>query len=673
MFHRNSKHLRLVDSAAGEGDPRGRDSSTVAQLVVDRRREVERRRDPETREGLNRAPSRLVIVGSRSAGIRKWSKRWLARVGLDVHFVDDGRSVLDAVAESRPQAVLVEAGLVAQSGSSFYEEVRALPEASDLPVVTICATDRDIARAIEAGSTDIARKPLNWQLISRRIDLLARMYGSLHELRQTRGQLAQAERSIDDAERRLRLHGSVDFLTELPNRPRFERLIEKALATSRADAQLAVLYLDLDRFKAINEMVGREEGDQILRLIAARLQACLRQNDLMARQTAGVGTAAVARLSGDEFTLLLTHVAGPRDVLQAAQGILRALADPFTVSHRDIYVSATLGVALSGGESDTGELLLQHAELAMCEAKRQGGGMVRFFEQSMEPFTRHSADLCDMLRAALDAGDLSLHYQPLVDTASGRVVAAEALLRWQHDELGSLAPGYFLPAAEGTDLMLALGEWVLRTACQQVVEWRDEGLPRIRMAVNIASCQLRRSDLAALVRRVLAETGLEPALLELELSENGVLRQDTGILQQLRELKQLGVRLSVDDFGTGQSAIGYLKRFPLDVLKIDRSYVAGVATSESDAGIAAAMVSMAHSLDLAVVAEGVEEEGQSDLLREWGCDELQGFLFSPAVRAEEFRQILEQGFQSGEAAAERTGNSTVIDPPIGDLSLGGKE
>jgi diguanylate cyclase (GGDEF)-like protein len=583
------------------------------------------------------------VVASSNGATQKWSRKWLERMGFDVLVAEDGATALATILESGPQVVLAEAGLESSYGNPLCAELRALREVADLPVVTICRTNREIREALDSGSTDVVRKPVEWLVVSRRIDTLARMYESSHELSRTRRCLRDAEHSAAEAERRLRLQDSQDLLTALPNRPRFESLIERALSMSRAGSQLAVMYMDLDRFKAINEIVGRAEGDQILRQVANRLQNCLRRSDLVARRRAGIGTAAVARLSGDEFTLLLTHVRGREEVLRAAQRLLQSLADPFAVGTKDIYLSGTLGVALSGGEADTADVLLQHAELAKCDAKRQGGGMVRLFEQSMEPLTERRVDLHRMLRAALEADELALHYQPLIDVASGRVVAAEALLRWQHKELGSISPGEFLPAVEGTDLMLALGAWVLRTACRQAMEWRRAGLPPIRMAVNVAASQLRRGDLSVVVRDVLAETGMAPALLELELSEKGVLHLEAETLRQLEDIKSQGVRLSVDDFGTGQSAIGYLRRFPLDVLKIDRSYVAGVARSESDAGLASAMVAMAHSLNLRVVAEGVEREQQMDLLREWGCDELQGFLFSPAVREEEFRQMLRSG------------------------------
>jgi len=605
--------------------------------------EVVRRRQ-EAHQGRAHGSRRLVLVASPGKGTLKWSQRWLPRSGLEVAIATDWQAVIDGVTELMPRVLVLDPRACEDFGPSTFAEIRALPGASDLPIVTLCSGGKDGRLALERGSTDIARKPLDWQILSHRLSLFARMRLSGDELEQTRVLLDEALDAVEDAQRRLRFESDFDHLTELPNRSRFENLVERALTASGAETQVAVIYVDLDRFKAINELVGRPEADQILQQVAIRLRNFVQMDVSLSRQGTGVGTAALSRLNGDEFALLLTHITGSRAVLGAANNLLRALAAPFTAGDRDVFLSATLGVSASDGDTENGELLLQHAELAMSEAKRQGGGVVRVFEQSMEPLTvERSADIHRMLGSALTDDDLSLHYQPIVETGTARIVAAEALLRWRHRDFGQLSPADFLPATEGTDLMLELGEWVMRTACTQLQQWRDSGLPDIRMAVNIASCQLRRSDLAALVQGVLTDTGLSPGLLELELSEKGVLRRDPAILEQLLKIKEMGVRLSLDDFGTGESSIGYLKQFPLDVLKIDRSYVSGLAKSKGDAGIAAAMVSMAHSLGLSVVAEGVEDGEQVDLLSSWSCDELQGFLFSPAVRGEEFRQMLESG------------------------------
>jgi EAL domain-containing protein (putative c-di-GMP-specific phosphodiesterase class I) len=307
----------------------------------------------------------------------------------------------------------------------------------------------------------------------------------------------------------------------------------------------------------------------------------------------------------------------------------------------EVSLSATVGVALSPVDGDHSEQLIQHAELAMNEAKRQGAGLVRFYSASMDAGTERSRRIESLLRKALRNEELEVYYQPLLELDGQQVVGAEALLRWQHPELGPISPAEFIPIAEQSGLMVELGRWVLGRACHQLRKWIDHGLAPIRMAINVSRRQLVDADFAATVQQVLDETGLDPALLELELSERGVLRDEPALRRQLQELKSIGVRLAVDDFGTGDSAIAYLKRFPLDSLKIDRSYISGVAQGEDDAAIASAMIAMAHKLHLEVVAEGVEDRVQLDFLNGCGCDTYQGFFFSPAVPATEFPALVD--------------------------------
>jgi len=601
------------------------------------------------------AGRRVALVALSDARARKWCSRWLRQARFEVVLVDDGGAALARVEEGAPSVLVADGGLLLANGLSICAAVRVLDGLAELPVITICSGRGHFARAVDAGATHVVPKPVNWQLVAGLAESLVEARELAARLSKTSQRLEAAERSLEVAWKHIHQERDVDGLTRLPNRTRFESLIERAFGAREAGSELAVLYLDLDRFKAVNEIVGRAGGDDILRQVAGRLRSGLHAGDLLTRGGSGAGTAAIGRLSGDEFTVLLTHVHGRRAVRQAAHGLLRCLADPFVVVGKEVHLSATVGAALSAPGTRTGELLLQRAELALCAAKRQGGGMVRFYDESMEPLSERTLDLHRMVKQALRDEELQLHYQPLVETGSGRIVAGEALLRWFSPELGLVPPDEFLPAIEGTDLMLEVGEWVLRTACTQHQAWTSEGLPPIRMAVNVAPSQLRRADLAALVETVLRETGIDPQQLELELSERGVLREDPQIRQQLESLNRLGVRLSVDDFGTGQSAIDYLKQFPLDVLKIDRSYVAGLSRSDRDAGLTLAMVDMAHSLKIAVVAEGVETRDQKDMLQGWGCDELQGFLFSPAVRGEEFREMLASGLATGEAVGAETG------------------
>jgi EAL domain-containing protein (putative c-di-GMP-specific phosphodiesterase class I) len=312
----------------------------------------------------------------------------------------------------------------------------------------------------------------------------------------------------------------------------------------------------------------------------------------------------------------------------------------------EVVLSTSAGVALAPADGLTAEMMLQKAELAAAEAAASGGA-VRFYGQSSNRLTERSRAINRLLPNALGRGEVQLHYQPLVEEAAARISGAEALLRWECPELGSVPPSEFVPLAEEASLMVNLGSWVLRTAARQARKWRDAGLPLGRMSVNVSLCQLVRGDLARVVREVLDETGLEPSVLELELSERGVLRSDPEILRQLRAIRALGVRLAIDDFGTGNSAVVYLKQFPIDVLKIDQSFIRGVGSSSEDAAITSATIAMARQLGLRVVAEGVEEPGQRDFLRRHGCSEYQGFLFSPAVPADVFADLLRHGFASG--------------------------
>jgi EAL domain-containing protein (putative c-di-GMP-specific phosphodiesterase class I) len=345
---------------------------------------------------------------------------------------------------------------------------------------------------------------------------------------------------------------------------------------------------------------------------------------------------------------MLTETVSEEFLSAFAERLLRTVATPFRVDETDVYLTASVGVASAPADlSDPGELL-QHAETAMYEAQRQGGGRFHIYSASLNGAVDFKLGMDRRLRAALERDELSLHYQPVVESTSRRVLGVEALLRWDDPANGRIPPNDFVPVAEETGLMTTIGTWVLRNACRQLQSWIHAGLPAIRMAVNVSRCQLERGDLATEVERVLLETGLDPGLLELELSERGALRTDPVVLGQIRRLKALGARIVVDDFGTGQSAIAYLKQFPLDTLKIDRSFVMNTVGEGSDATIVSAMVAMAHRLGLDVVAEGVETEPQLERMQEFGCEAIQGFLFSQPVAPADF--VASVDFENGEAA-----------------------
>jgi diguanylate cyclase (GGDEF)-like protein len=585
-------------------------------------------------------PVQVALLASRDAAVRKWASRWLGLEGFEVAIANDAAEALELFEQRNPGIVLVDMSLRQRQGEDLFSALRRLSNSHRPPILALCGSDKEAVTALEQGCTDVARKPPNWPVVSRRADYLARMYRATQELESTRHQLEKARAFTDSESRRLERIASLDELTGLPNGSAFERTVQSALGSGVPSA--ALLILNLDRFKLISKTVGQQWGDEVLKQVAQRLVSCLSRPEIRAIHGDGLAMSCVARMGEDEFGVLLTNIGGSEDVAAVVHNLMGSLKERFSLPEQDLFVSTSVGVALYPQDGDCAEELLHCAALAMCEAKRRGGGILHFFDSSMARLTEDSVELARYLYGALSRDEFRLHYQPLVDLARQRVVGAEALLRWQHPAMGTVPPGRFVPLAEETGLMVPIGTWVLRSACQQLRSWTEQGMPAVRMAVNVSLCQLVRDDLAVIVRQVLQETNIEPRQLELELSERGGLRRDPDILRQLRELKDLGVRLAVDDFGTGASGIAYLRQLPLDTLKIDRSYVSGVVVNENDAVISAATIAMAHRLHLEVVAEGVEDQHQLEFLRKCGCDEYQGFLFSPPVPAEEFRQILSE-------------------------------
>lgn len=547
----------------------------------------------------------------------------------------------------RPSIVLVDGAFLDGSGPRLCAALRRMSGRVEVPVLALCSGKRDVLRALEAGANDVVDKPLDWSVVNRRLTCLFREYEASVETTRLRGLLNDAHKAmvqtLDQAERQ----SLVDPLTGLPNRRRLDQVLQRALVRSqRLEGGVALLTVDLDRLSDINETLGRAVGDGVLQQVAERLSSELRQSRSHDGRRPGLSLAV--RVGGDQFALMLTDAVGSEFLSSLAQALLDALSQPFSAGDTEVYLTASVGIAVAPADlTDPGELL-QHAETASYEAQRRGGGQFHFYSASLNGAADYKLGMDRRLRTALDRNELSLHYQPVVASESRRVLGVEALLRWQDPAGGWIPPGEFVPVAEETGLMTAIGAWVLGNACRQLKSWIDAGLPPIRMAVNVSRCQLERGDLASEVERVLGETGLDPDLLELELSERGALRSEPGIVSQMNRLKALGVRIVVDDFGTGQSAIAYLKQFPLDSLKIDRSFVMNTVGEGNDAVIVSAMVAMAHRLGLGVVAEGVETEPQRARMQEFGCEAIQGFLFSRPVPPDDFIASVET--RDGEAA-----------------------
>jgi len=423
-----------------------------------------------------------------------------------------------------------------------------------------------------------------------------------------------------------------DSLTGLPNRALFnDRLKQALIDAGRHKRVVAVMFLDLDNFKNINDSFGHKAGDLLLQGVAERLGQCLRPGD------------TVSRLSGDEFTLILSDMAQAGDANRLAQKIVEDFRLPYGVDGREIFVTASLGVALFPLDSRDREELLKYADIAMYRAKEQGKNSYQFYAAEMSAAATERLLLQSGLRVALERKELTLHYQPQVDMTTGRIVGMEALVRWKHPERGWIPPDKFIPIAEEIGLITPIGEWVLRTACAQNKAWEDAGLSGYRVAVNISGHQIRQQDFVEAVTRVLRQTGLRPQSLGLELTESVLMHGGEENIAKLRMLEVMGIHISIDDFGTGYSSLGYLKLFPIDVLKIDRTFVRDVTTNPDDAAIASAIVTLAHSLGIQVVAEGVETKEQLAFLRSRRCDGIQGYYFSKPLPAGECEALLRSG------------------------------
>ncbi|MBA5873800.1 MAG: EAL domain-containing protein [Nitrospira sp. CR1.2] len=443
------------------------------------------------------------------------------------------------------------------------------------------------------------------------------------------------------AERAIHQLAYYDSLTGLANRVLFKDRLSNALSyAARHDQHLATLFIDLDRFKIINDTLGHTVGDLLLTRVAERLSESVRQSDSVSRHADQEPTHALARLGGDEFTILLTALPQPEDAGRVARRILESLAHPFIIEGHEIFISASIGISIYPSDGSTVEALLKNADTAMYHAKEQGRNNCQFYSSGLNAAAAERLDLENELRRALEREEFVVFYQPKLNIHSRKILGAEALVRWKHPKRGLVPPGVFLNAAIDTGLIRSMDEWVLREACRQVKAWETAGLPAISISANVSNSLFHGRTLPATVSDALRDSGLNPSQLELELTESIAMRDVEASVTMLEGLRTMGVRLSIDDFGTGYSSLSYLQRFPLSRLKIDQSFVRDLLTNENNVKITRAIIAMAHSLNLSVLAEGVETEGQLARLREEGCDEVQGYLFSRPVCAEDFEKLL---------------------------------
>jgi len=497
---------------------------------------------------------------------------------------------------------------------------------------------RDIANIINKVIADVSsykkERDVNHQLLSMKVEERTVQLSRRNE------ELNRAVRQVTKTKNRLRQMAYYDALTSLPNRRLFTEQLSLLLKLSKRNSQmLALLFLDLDNFKRINDSLGHSAGDLLLREVGLRLSGCVRESDVVAHYVDNTAKIDVSRLGGDEFTVVLNQVDKAESVEMVADRLMAALTEPMLIDGHELVVTPSIGIALAPDHAEDVEGLLRCADTAMYHAKSSGKAAYRFYDNALEETGLERLALENDLRKAIEQNELVLFYQPQVDTQSGKVVGAEALMRWRHPEQGLIPPFRFIPLAEEMGLIGEMGEWTLREACNQVKKFAAQGVVLPKVAVNVSALQFTPS-FSRKVKAILEETGVDPGVLELELTEGVVMGDTSSSVQALGELRDLGVSLSIDDFGTGYSSLSYLSRFPLDELKIDRSFVVDAIESKEGASLVRAIIAMAQGLGLKLVAEGVETLEQYDFMTGNGATVIQGYLFSPPVPAEELVPLL---------------------------------
>jgi len=537
------------------------------------------------------------------------------------HFLPVNRpaEAFQTLINEMPDVVLLDINMPGVSGFDILDFMRAREEFQHTPVIVLTSSSdaETKLRALQLGATDFLAKPVDES------ELVLRLRNTL-----------VAKRYLDQ-------QTYYDRVTGLANRRLFlDRLGRIVTSSERDSRKSAVLLIDVDRFKKINDSLGHSVGDELLQAIAGRLEGLVRSNDLVCRTDAASLRGCLARIGSDVFTVLLSDVDGVEVASHVAERILRELAKSFTIQGQELFITASIGVALFPEHGQDKEILLRHADIAMSHAKRQGRNCHRVYCRDLDRKNRHLLTLEGELHKALEREEFVLHYQPKVDVRTGLVTGAETLVRWEHPERGMVPPVEFIALAEDTGLIGAIGGWVLSEACRQNAAWYSAGLSGLHLAVNVSGYQLRARNFAHQVRDTLDIAGVEPHCLTLELTEGVMVEDAKENIELLHALKDIGVKLSVDDFGTGYSSLSYLEQFPLDELKVDRSFVSKIESVTGGAPIVSAIIAMARSLRFKVVAEGVETEQQLEFLRKHECEQYQGYLFSKPLPANEFAELV---------------------------------
>ena len=551
----------------------------------------------------------VILIADDDPSIRLVLKHSMEQSGYHVIEAVNGLEAVQAVIKQTPDLILMDAVMPEMDGFRATDEIKQLAECQETPILMATSLDDDqsITRAFDVGACDYITKPFNWSVLKHRT---ARMLFAA------------------DAERKIRHLAYHDALTGLPNRTLFMDRIDQAISRAhRESGKFAILYIDIDHFKVINDSMGHAAGDHLLNIVSQRLTDVLRKTD------------TIARLGGDEFTIIIEDLEEAESVVLVAKNILAALDKPIEIFEKEVHISGSIGVALYPQDGESFGTLLKNSDTAMYRAKELGRQTFQFYEHEMSLKVMQRLELENQIRFALKNEEFVVYYQPKIDLVSGQVRGMEALVRWQHPEKGLIAPNEFIPLAEETGLIIQLDEWVMRTACKQFKKWEAAGCPIKNLSVNISARHFKEGGLLKHCNKVIEDTEILPEYIEIELTESALVDNYNSAKETLNKIHEMGIQIALDDFGTGYASMSYLKEFPFDTVKLDRSFVQGVPEDVEDAAIVKAMIQLAEALNLNMVAEGVETELQKYFLTDHGCAYGQGYLWSKPVEATEFERI----------------------------------
>ena len=512
-------------------------------------------------------------------------------------------------------------------GMTGIELIPRLLALSPDTVIVMLSGNQTIDSAIDAirsGAFDYVKKPFDIDHVKVAVDRALQHHNLLREKRLYENHL---EELVRERTEELNYLSYYDLLTKLPNRTLFEDRLSQAILLMQENQQIALLFVSLDGFKKVRDTLGHDSGNEILQDVAKRLLAEVSEN------------TTVARFEGDEFGILLPQMGGTEEAAEIANRINNALKKPYQTGGSEVFITASIGISFYPDDGKNAQALLKNAAAALLTAQEGGGDLYYFYTTGMNSDALRRLALESNLRSALIRGEFEMYYQPKVDIITGKICGMEALIRWNQSHTEFISPAEFIPLAESTGLILPMGEWILSNSCSQGKKWHDEGFD-LSLSVNLSVRQFQQPDLAERLCTIVQETGFDCKFLDLEITESAIMGDPEVAVRTLNELRQLGIKISLDDFGTGYSSLSYLKRLPIDILKIDKSFVDDVTNNSDDAALVEAIITLAHTLNLKVVAEGIETEGQLDFLRRLNCDEWQGYLFSRPVPAADFRHLL---------------------------------